>query len=43
MPRHPQTPQDYKPAGNPRLGVEVLLASEGPGLHGKEKIYGSIP
>jgi hypothetical protein len=43
MPRHPQTPEDYKPAGNPRLEVKALLASGGPSLHGKEKVYGSIP
>jgi hypothetical protein len=43
MPRHPQTHEDYKTAGDPSLEVKLLLASRGPGLHGKEKVYGSIP
>jgi len=43
MPRHPQTREDHETAGNPSLEVKLLLASGGPGLHGKEKVYGSIP
>jgi hypothetical protein len=43
MPRHPQTREDYKIAGDPRFEVKLLLASGGPGVHGKEKVYGSIP
>jgi hypothetical protein len=43
MPRHLQTHQDHKTAGNRNLELEVWLACGGPGLHGKEKVYGSIP
>jgi hypothetical protein len=42
MPRHPQTHEDYQTAGNPYLEAELLQASGGPNLHGKEKVYGSI-
>jgi hypothetical protein len=43
MPRHPQTHEGHITAGNPGLEVKLLLASGGPSLHGKEKVYGSIP
>ena len=43
MPRQLQTHQDYKTAGDLSLGFRLLLADGGPGLHGKEKVYGSIP
>lgn len=43
MPRHPQTHQDYETPGDLSLGFRRLLVGGGPGLHGKEKGYGSIP
>jgi hypothetical protein len=43
MPGHQQTLEDYESAGDPCLEAGELLVGGRPGLHGKEKVYGSIP